>query len=238
MDMKKTLQFVRTPPEIIFHERLSPIDVRIYEALRSYRREDKRSTVWPARITIAERLRCSLSTVDRSIKALCSIGCISYIPGMKGRSNRYQFHDEMLYPHRINPDTISPSLALSDSVTHAGSAASSMTPQPESDNQNNKPRKRWHFRHRRDVAHVKEDGSIIIKTPMGWKLYGGGDEEGFKYGPLNGTEARRAAEIDAKMKYSLEENHGGMVSALPTNGEASEPNRSTTPPFNNSNHHE
>lgn len=71
--------------------------------------------------------------------------------------------------------------------------------QPDTKNQNQEPEGRRKLFHRSDLCTLDGSGHVRILTHRGeWLPYGGGDDDGFRYGNLVGTEARRAAEADAK----------------------------------------
>lgn len=188
MSMSKHNQFVMIPKNLGFNLNLQHVDIRVYFALRSYRDESRKSTVYPARSTLAKRIGCHPATIDRSIKRLEALGFIKHDRGRNGRANTYHF--------------------LTDSSTHAAMAvalvqlgkrtdaedmAAPVHPHPEPKNQTQKP-EAVRLYHRSDLAIVSADGSIRIRTHTGaWVDYGGGDDDGFRFGDLRGVEARRAA---------------------------------------------
>jgi len=230
MDMKNTQPFVKIPSTVVFAEELLPMDIRVYLALRSYRKERISSTVWPSRKTLAKRLKCSVITIDRSIKRLCAIGCLGYIKGSENRTNIYQFYKLFVKTDSIMCDAIPATPMRLISVIDDGYTTSPTLPKPESSNQNHKPEYSLRLYHGKDIASVGSDGSIRIQAHHGgWVNYGGGDEGSFRFGELQGSEARKAAVRRFAVKPDT-------ILSLPTSEQSSSSSRPTDPPFDNLNH--
>lgn len=229
MDMA---QFVKAPIELIMDANLRDRDIRIYLALRSYRKERERGDVWPSRATIARRIRCSTDSIDRSITRLVNEGYISYIKGRKGRANIYQFSDRdgrsgaAILPADQRLDTSSLNEEVAAAVRH----------QSESVNQKYKPEKALRLFHGKDICSVADDGSIRIKVSRNlWVDWSGHDAGIFSFGEFRGEEARKEAIRRYATSSSLNQFKSDTVDSLPTNGEDSNSSRSQRPPFDNLN---
>lgn len=67
--------FAITPTWVLDHPQLSDRAVRLYGVLARY--ADQRQAAWPARTTLAERLRCSTDSIDRAVRELVAAGAVS-----------------------------------------------------------------------------------------------------------------------------------------------------------------
>lgn len=63
-------------PEWVLDAEVSDRAVRLYAVLRRYA-DSTHLTAWPSRATLAERVRCSLDSVDRAMKELIAVGALS-----------------------------------------------------------------------------------------------------------------------------------------------------------------
>ncbi len=229
MERKATNQFTITPNQVIFDPLLQAGDTRIYAALRSYRNEDKKESVFPSKATIAAKLGCSEDTIARAIERLTGRGHVSYVKGVRGYTNRYQFRDDYRKEYIYSPAGIIAANIRVDGRTDEVKSSAPAQHQPEPSNQNNKPERSPFLFHGKDKAFVVDDGSIRIKTHSGqWVDYGGGDDANFRFGGLQGVEARKAA-----IKHFCGKT--ATLSSLPTSEECPNPSRPTIPPFDNLN---
>jgi DNA-binding MarR family transcriptional regulator len=183
--------FIKAPKALIFEPTLSPTDKLIYLALRSHLFEKKFNKVYPSNGRLRLLLRCSKSTVTRSIKRLKRAGYIDYSSGKKGRSNEYHF---------IEP--IGSSMSR-QGVTQTPRIGAPMTPQSESVKKNNEVAPPYlKLFHGGDQAFIEEDESITILSSVSRERlkYSWGDDESFRYGPLRGIEALDAARAQFKKR--------------------------------------
>lgn len=177
------------PESVVFHPSLQHIDIRLYGALRSYRNESTKSRVFPSQSTLAKRIGCCRVTVHRSIKRLEALGFIEHRRGRNGQTSKYQFLTDS------NTDaTLAVALERLDSIKEATRVGTPVKHKPEPVNQNHKPEKAPRLYYGNDLASVLADGSIRLRIHTGaWVDYGGGDDDGFRFGDLRGVDARRAA---------------------------------------------
>lgn len=194
-------QFVKAPNGLVFDTRLRSQVLRVYLALRSYRNERTLSKVFPSRSTIANRLNCSVDTVDRAIKILEKLGYIEHVRGGSGRANSYHFLD----PPTLKNGRMDAAMSAAQMQSHTRNSTlditAQMRPQPERVNQNKYPDYPTLY-HGRDRCFVKEDGAIRIHTKSnGWVDYSGGDDERFSYGKLLGFAAKQSAINHSKKIY-------------------------------------
>ena len=66
--------YFATIPEWVLDAEVSDRAVRVYCALSRYANED--GACWPSRATLAQRLRCSLDSIDRALVELVALGAI------------------------------------------------------------------------------------------------------------------------------------------------------------------
>lgn len=62
-------------PTWVIDAPITATDVRLYAVLRRY--ADQTGAAWPSRATLAERLRVSTDTIDRSVRRLVGIGAVT-----------------------------------------------------------------------------------------------------------------------------------------------------------------
>jgi hypothetical protein len=74
-DQLTTTTFAVVPTWVLDHPQLSDRAVRLYGVLARYADGDQRA--WPARTTLAERLRCSVDSVDRAVRELTAAGAVT-----------------------------------------------------------------------------------------------------------------------------------------------------------------
>ncbi len=207
-----TNQFSITPNCVTFDPFLKAGDTRIYAALRSHRDEETKEPVYPAKLTIAKRLKCSEDTVARAIARLICRGHISYTKGNSMWPNRYQFTDNYTEDTSSNATILDAGKRVNSRKLEQTLPAQ-MRHQPESLNHNHNPEESLRLYHGGDLASVIEDGSIRIKTHSGeWVNYGGGDDAGFSFGELRGIEAKNAG----LMRYASKSR---TIPSLPTESE-------------------
>lgn len=179
-----TERFVKIPVTLIRCQEIKHVDVRVYGEIRSHCHEKTKRPAFPSRRTIANKIGCSVDTVDRSLKRLVSTGLIFRKTGFRGRANQYHF-----LSGREPELDMRPSGGKS-----ANELAATVSPQSEIENQSYKSELRNRLYHGKDLASVMCDGSIRIKTHSGqWVDYSGNDDEAFRFGVLRGSAARRAA---------------------------------------------
>lgn len=66
--------FALVPEWVIDHPDLQHVDIRFYCILNRF--ADRKSRAWPSRVTLAERLRCSVDTIDRATQRLVLAGAL------------------------------------------------------------------------------------------------------------------------------------------------------------------
>lgn len=186
-------QFTKVPTDITRSLKFTPMEKTVYSVIRSFGTEGDPSSTFPSRRTIAAATPCSISTVVRAIKKLEDSGRMTHVRGCTGKCNTYQFFDPVSGADGATHDTIYDSSMTPSSIVGDTSPASSRTHYPEPYTKNHKPERRARLFHRSELCSVTGE-TIKIHTPSGeWLPYGGGDEEGFRFKNLRGTEARKAA---------------------------------------------
>lgn len=152
------------PAAACFDERLTPIDVRVLDALCHYGAY-RNSGAWPSYNTLAEKMRVSRRTVIRSIKVLCDCDyVVKQSTGQKGTNN-----------YRVNLDietniddakVVTPMSPTGD--THVTPTSDTHVTQTNTNN-NNKNKK--YIKKKDDLdLHQWEDtnGELSIKHLSGW----------------------------------------------------------------------
>lgn len=186
-------RFTMVPDAVWTDPRLSGTDLLVYVALRAHFNERDREGVFPSQESLAVLARCSLSTVKRSLHHLRALGHLRVRSTSTGSVCRYGF------PQGFTRDPVGGSPMTYPWFTGAPGGRSPVSYKQEPMNHNQEPEGgRAQLFHRSDRCVIAESGRIRILTHAGtWMNYGGGDDEGFRYGSLVGTDARRAAEADA-----------------------------------------
>lgn len=188
-------QFVMLPQNLLDYiadKQLEPIDIAVYFALRSYWSESRQTPVYAARGTVAKQIRRSKDTLDLAMKRLYMTGVIG-ITKRVGYTNHITFIDTIPLGGRMDTERGAVLMPTPLGATTQGEAASAR-PKPEPTNQNYKPEKSYRFMHYGDQAFVESDGEVTIIVHSGERVrYSGGDDDGFRFNGLTGTEARRAA---------------------------------------------
>lgn len=177
--MNMTKPFTKIPNHILFNPDLKPSEKMVYAAIRSFSDGKTAKNAFPSREKVASKLNIDPRTVDRAKRALRAAGVLNWKKGGKSTSNRYDFMEDSETPvsHQHDKSVLS--------------TPTKMSHYQEPDTKNYLPR--GALFHRSDKCWVKEDG-IRIKTHTGeWMDYGGGDDEGFRYGNLIGKKALEAA---------------------------------------------
>lgn len=194
MSMKPiSFQFTKVPTDIIRCLKFTPMEKTVYAVIRSFGTEGDPNSTYPSRKTIAAATPCSISTVVRAIKKLEGSGRMAHARGCTGKCNTYQFFDPASGVDSVTQDTMDDSSMTPPSTVGDISPASPRTHYPEPYTKNHKPEKPVRLFHRSELCSVTGE-TIKIQTPSGeWLSYGGGDEEGFRFKNLRGTEARKAA---------------------------------------------
>jgi hypothetical protein len=234
MNTNNQKKFVKAPELMLFDLQLRPIDVRVYLVLRSYRNERTQEPVYPSKNTIAKSISCSSDTVDRSIKRLVKQCHISYVKGHTGRSNTYQFIDEVAGDGRTGA-AMSDARERSDNRTNADEMGAPSRHQPKSINHKHKPEEKPRLYHGKDPAYIEEDGEVTIKTLSGrvpWSHYG---VEEFRFGNLCGEMALQAARKYYLSGTGSNHNKSDTIPSLPSNWESLDSLISQRSPFDNLN---
>lgn len=166
----------------------SPVDMAtktIYLVLFSYRFEGT-GKCFPAIETVARICLTDRRTVERRMAILEQLGWIKRIK-RRGGTNDY------IFPLHTT---------LESQATDMGDAsgATTVTHNQEVRNKKYKNKGMKYLFHGRDICFIQDDGSIKIKNGGEIKNYGGGDEGSFRYGLLQGTDAKKSAIIDAQNK--------------------------------------
>lgn len=183
-------RFVKIPLKLASDPSLRSTDIHLYMILRSFRNEKLETEVFPSRSTLAHQMRCSIDTVDRSIKRLEKGGYIHHKKGGKGFSNRYFFVGGSRTGAAISDAGEQPTNRI-----RAPDIAARERHDPETENQNKYPERGTRLFHGKDKTTVLDDGKIRIHLSHSnrWVFYGGGDDEPFTFGNLKGKTAREAA---------------------------------------------
>ena len=88
--------FALVPLWVVDHPDMTPHDVAVYVAIK--RHADDAGEAYPSRARIAELAKCSVDTVDRSVKRLIEVGALDkeVRRNKKGEptSNLYTIHEE------------------------------------------------------------------------------------------------------------------------------------------------
>ncbi len=155
----------------------------IYLVLFSHRFEET-SKCFPAIDTVAKICRTDRRTVERRITVLEQIGWIKRTK-RKGGTNDYTF-------------PLHATLESQVSDTRVAGDTTAVTHNQEVRNKKYKNKGTKYLFHGRDICFIQDDGSIKIKNGGEIKSYGGGDEASFRYGSLQGTDAKKAAIADAQ----------------------------------------
>lgn len=165
-----------------------PVDMPtkvVYFVLFSYRFEET-GKCYPAIETLAKICQTDRRTIERRMAALERLGWIRRIKH-RGRTNDYEF-------------PIHATLESQVSVTRVAGDTTAVTHNQEVRNKKYKNKGAKYLFHGRDICFIQDDDSIKIKNGGEIKNYGGGDEGNFRYGSLRGTDAKKAAIIDARNK--------------------------------------
>ena len=183
------------PRSVLFDRRLSGKDKEVYSTIRSFRNEKTRKAVYASREKVAALLGYSISTVKRSIVALRKYGHLTWKRGGTGWANAYQFTEAdgvMVEP--ITGSSTNQSEVMAEPLLGSGESHQS---QPH-----NYYHKGGPLFFGKDKARVTADGDIELFIPhqRRWVLYGGGDDDKFRYGTFTGHFARKAALSDARTK--------------------------------------
>lgn len=100
-------------PEALLDSAVSHIGVRLYGVLDRYAGANR--LAYPSRKTLANRLQCSLSTLDRAIEELVSAGFLTVKPSYRSNGGKRP----SLYILHTSP-TESPAQTHTSSMTHGG----------------------------------------------------------------------------------------------------------------------
>lgn len=192
----KTLdfQFAPVPTAFIRDPNFTHLEKVIYAVIRSFGEEGVPGSTFPSRRIIAVNASCSISSVARAIKKLRAAGRLTYISGHSDKANTYEFPNLEPLGGSVTGDTTLGSGVILGGVIEDTALISQVTHHPEPSTKNYNQEGSLRLFHGGDICSVKENGTINILTRNGdWVLYPGGDDDLFRFGKLNGTEAKKAA---------------------------------------------
>lgn len=174
------IEFVKLPIKVIEDKTLSDKEKVVFAILLTFADFKDFSNCFPSISTIAQKSGCHPSTIKRSLKNLKKNNYINWIKGKKGKSNLYSFSC------RGSP-------ANQPRSRNEPSVVAETSHHQEPTNKRQEQYKLNKLFYGNDPCSIKENGDILIISEKGLIEWSGYHIEDFRFGNLQGDEARKAA---------------------------------------------